>query len=305
MEGKTVQASRIWGLARRQHGVVSRRQLLALGLSGKAIEQRVARGRLHRVWQGVYAVGRPDVPVHGRLMGAVLACGPNAVLSHRSAGWLLGLGTEVRRKLEVSVPAQQAPRKSGLRVHRRATLREDDVTQSHGIPVTTPVSTLVDLAVCLSPSRLERAVNEADRLDLTNPEALRAALDRMPRRPGVGILRALLDIKTFTLTDSQLERLFLPIARQAGLPAPETGSEVNGYRVDFYWPHLGLVVETDGLRYHRTPGQQAKDRIRDQVHTAAGLTPVRFTRAQVKYERAHVRATLEAVARHLLRRRPE
>jgi very-short-patch-repair endonuclease len=127
----------------------------------------------------------------------------------------------------------------------------------------------------------------------------------MPRRPGVGVLRALLDINTFTLTDSELERRFLPIVRQAGLPAPETGRHVNGYRVDFYWPHLGLVVETDGLRYHRTPAQQAKDRIRDQAHAAAGLTPVRFMRAQVKYDRAHVRATLEAVARRLAGKPPE
>jgi very-short-patch-repair endonuclease len=217
----------------------------------------------------------------------------------------LGLGTELGRELDVSVPAGQAPRKSGIRVHRRATLEEDGVTRCHGIPVTSPVSTLVDLAVCLSPSRLERAVNEADRLDLTDPEALRAALDGIPPRPGVGILRTLLDIKTFTLTDSELERLFLPIVRQVGLATPETGSVVNGYEVDFYWPELGLVVETDGLRYHRTPAQQAKDRIQDQVHTAAGLTPVRFTRAQVKYERAHVRAMLEAVARRLTRKEPE
>jgi very-short-patch-repair endonuclease len=110
-----------------------------------------------------------------------------------------------------------------------------------------------------------------------------------------------LDVRTFTLTDTELEQRFLPIVRAIGLPLPETQIWLNGYRVDFYWPDLRLVVETDGLRYHRTPAQQARDRLRDQTHTAAGLIPLRFTRAQVRYEPAHVRATLAAVAARLRR----
>jgi very-short-patch-repair endonuclease len=101
-------------------------------------------------------------------------------------------------------------------------------------------------------------------------------------------LRKLLDATTFTLTDSELERLFVPIALGAGLPKPETQARVNGFTVDFYWPDRKLVVETDGLRYHRTPAQQRKDRVRDQIHTAAGLTAVRFTHGQIRFERAHV-----------------
>ena len=103
--------------------------------------------------------------------------------------------------------------------------------------------------------------------------------------PGAAHLRSTLDHRTFTLTDSQLERRFLPLARKADLPLPETQQWVNGFKVDFYWPDLGLVVETDGLTYHRTPAQQAADRLRDQTHTAAGLTPLRFTRAQVSSSR--------------------
>jgi very-short-patch-repair endonuclease len=117
----------------------------------------------------------------------------------------------------------------------------------------------------------------------------------MPPRPGLAKLRQTLDRRTFTLTDSELERLFLPLARRAGLPPPQTQARVNGFRVDFYWPELGLVVETDGLRYHRTPTQQAKDRVRDQKHIAAGLIPLRFTHAQIRVEKAHVHATLGAV----------
>ena len=112
-------------------------------------------------------------------------------------------------------------------------------------------------------------------------------------------LRETLDRRTLVLTDSELERRFLPIARRAGLPPPQTQSMVNGFRVDFSWPELGLVVETDGLRYHRTPAQQAADRVRDQAHTAAGLTPLRFTHAQVAYAPGHVELTLRATAARL------
>jgi very-short-patch-repair endonuclease len=132
-----------------------------------------------------------------------------------------------------------------------------------------------------------------------HPETLRKALDHMRGRQGVAILRETLDRRTFVLTDSELERRFLPIARRAGLPAPETQRMVNGFRVDFYWPELGLIVETDGLRYHRTPAQQAADRVRDQAHAAAGLTPLRFTHAQVRYERRHVEETLRTICQRL------
>jgi very-short-patch-repair endonuclease len=294
-----------WVLAGRQHGVVARHQLLELGLTSKAIEHRIARGRLHRVCRGVYAVGRSEVTVHGRWMAAVLSCGPAAVLSHESAAALWDVRRARRRHTEVSVRASSARRRTGIVVHRRPSLTAREVTRHHGIPVTTPVCTLVDIASRLDPGELEAAVNEADKLDLTDPEALRDAVDEMLPRPGIGALRRLLDRRTFTLTDSELERRFLPVARKAGLPAPQTGRQVNGYEVDFYWPELGLVVETDGLRYHRTPAQQARDRIRDQAHTAAGLTTLRFTRAQVKFEQGHVQDTLATVARRLGKRAPK
>jgi Protein of unknown function (DUF559) len=147
----------------------------------------------------------------------------------------------------------------------------------------------------------EAAINEADKLDLVDPEALRAKLDRMPRRPGVGALRRLLDRTTLLLTDSELERRSIPIAGRAGLPAPETGIWLHGSKVDFYWPDLGLAVETDGLRYHRSPTQQARDRRRDQALTPAGLTPLRFTHAQIAFDADDVEATLRAVVMSLLR----
>jgi very-short-patch-repair endonuclease len=295
----------VWELARRQHGVVARRQLLALGMHPQAIKHRVAKGKLFPLWPGVYAVGRPHVSQYGYWMAAVLTCGPVAVLSHRSSGLLWGLLTHPqspglersrRMSIDVSVPVSSRPRRRGIRVHRRANLEAHDVGLCHGIPVTQPICTLVDLAARLPANQLEAAVNEADKLGLTDPEVLRAALEEMPHRRGARTLRKLLDRRTFTLTESELERRFLPIARRAGLSRPRTGARVNGFNVDFYWPELGLVVETDGLRYHRTPAQQARDRVRDQAHTRAGLTPLRFTHAQVTHEADYVVTTLVAVA---------
>jgi very-short-patch-repair endonuclease len=288
-----------WGLADRQHGVVTRDQLLGLGFSPRSIQHRIARGRLHSVWRGVYAVGRPQLTPHGLLLAAVLSCGPEAALSHEDAAALWEIRPCSGGDIHVSIPSGTARRRPGIVLHRRRSLTPADVTQCHGIPVTTPICTLVDIASRLERDQLEAAINEADKRDLTDPEGLRSVLDGMNRRPGIGVLRETLDGHTFTLTDSELERRLLPLARRAGLPSPKTGHWVNGFKVDFYWPELGLVVETDGLRYHRTPAQQARDRLRDQAHTAAGLTPLRFTRAQIRFEPEHVRATLMAVTRRL------
>jgi very-short-patch-repair endonuclease len=196
-------------------------------------------------------------------------------------------------KIEVSVQGRATRRPHGITVHRPRTLAAADITRHRGIPVTSPVRTLIDLAGRLTAEHLEAAINEADKRGLIDAEALRQALDG---RRGAAQLRRILDHRTFTLTDSALERRFLPLACGAGLPKPQTSARVNGFKVDFYWPQLALVVETDGLRYHRTPAQQATDRVRDQAHTAAGLTALRFTHAQVAYEPEYVRATLAAVA---------
>lgn len=249
--------------------------------------------------RGVYAVGRPELSPHGRWMAAVLAFGPGAVLSHQSAAELWGVRPRHPSSIEVSVPVASEHRCPGVRVHRRTGLGSVDFTLHEGIPVTNVVLTLIDLACRLDPARLERAVNEADRLDLIDPSALRAALGAYAGRPGVARLRELLDRRTFRLTDSHLERLFLPLVAQVSLPLPLTRQRLNGFRVDFFWPDLRLVVETDGLRYHRTPAQQARDHARDQAHLAAGFTPLRFTHAQVRFEADHVCSTLRAVARRL------
>jgi very-short-patch-repair endonuclease len=304
MRGRSAR-NEIWALVARQHGVVARRQLLELGVTPKMIERRLASGRLRALWRGVYSVGRPRVTLRGWWMAAVLVCGEQAVLSHTSAAELWGIvetktsseGERDRPDLvHVSVPQNRVPRLPGIRGHRRRDLSESDRTEHDGVPVTQPARTLIDLASLLHPGPLEAAVNQADRLTLIDPEALRDAVSDHSGMAGVRSLRRILDRGTFTLTDSELERRFLRLVRRARLPEPKTQQRVNGFRVDFHWPKLGLIVETDGLRYHRTPQQQGRDRARDQALIAAGFTVLRFTHAQITYEPDHVAETLHAVA---------
>jgi Protein of unknown function (DUF559)/Transcriptional regulator, AbiEi antitoxin len=286
-----------WRRARAQHWVLTRRDLLALGFSPKAIRRRVESGRLHPIGPGIYAVGRPELTREGWWMAAVLACGRGAALSHRSAGALWGIARERPGRIEVSCTSRRECERPGVRV-RSGTLRPAEIVRHHRIPLTIPVRTMVDLATEAGPRLLERYVNEADKLDLADPEALRRELEGYRGVRGVRPLRNLLDRDTFVLTAEELERLFLPIAREVGLSLPQTGEMVNGFEVDFYWPERKLVVETDGLRYHRTPAAQARDALRDQAHTAAGFTRLRFTHHQVKHEPEHVRRILaETVAR--------
>ncbi len=292
-------AREAWTLAENQHGVVSSDQLRKVGYTPQAIYHRIRTGRLHPLHRGVYVVGRPHVTDHGRWMAAVVACGAGAVLSHSSAAALWRIGTEERDLVELSLPSLSRRCRPGLQIRQRPSLEDRDMTAEYGIPVTTPVQTLIDMALRLDRPGIERMVNEADKYNVAHPPGLRRALDARAGEPGAATLRFVLDRRTFRLTKEELERRFLPLARKAGLPVPLTGQWVNEFEVDFYWPDLRLVVETDGLRYHRTPAEQARDRLRDQTHTAAGLIPLRFTHEQVRYEPEHVLAVLAQTASRL------
>lgn len=297
-------------LAERQHDVITYGQLRALGFGRGAIEHRIEIGRLHSVRRGVYAVGRRTLSREGHWMAAVLVCGDGrpgwgagsdegACLSHGSAAALLGIGLETRGLIEVSVRSKRDRQHSGIRVHRRSGMGDEDVGLCKRIPVTSPAQTIIDLSARHDRMTVERMVDEADRLDLITPPKLRAELAHHSGEPGVARLRTWLDRRIFRLTRSRLERLFLPLAKDVGLPVPETKVWVNGFEVDFLWADLRLVVETDSLRHHRTPAEQARDHLRDQTHAAAGFTPLRFTHEQVRYEPEHVRAVLGDVARRL------
>lgn len=299
-----------WALSSRQHGIVTRRQLLGLGFSRRAIEHRLGNGRLHPMGspgQGVYVVGRPEATPKGRWMAAVLVCGPGAALSHRSAASLWGFGKEpAGGPVDVSVRGRFESRRADLRVRSRPKLPAEDVLVKDGIPVTSPARTLLDEAAELLPPRLrrqspdgerrervlERLISEANKLELVDPEVLRARLEGRRGEPGVRPLRELLDRHGFLLSDSDLEIFFRRIVRGAKLPMPQSKQWVNGHEVDFYWPELGLVVEADSLRYHRVAATQARDLERDQAHTATGLTTLRFSHYQVGRKPQVVRRVL-------------
>ena len=232
-------------------------------------------------------------------MAAILACGPGAALSHRSAAALWRFGKEHADYIDVSVRRASEARLPGIRCHRRPSLSAEDVAARLNIPLTQPVRTLIDLATVAGPNTVERAINEADKHDVIDPDALRKALDHHAGEPGVRPLRKILDKHTFRVSDDELELLFRPIASAAGLPVPLSKQMVNRFEVDFFWPDLGLVVETDGWRYHRTPAAQTRDARRFQAHTASGLTPLRFSHYQVKYEPTYVRRILEMTAKNL------
>jgi hypothetical protein len=289
-------SKRAWELAGRQHGVITRRQLLALGFDTRSIEHRLARGRLHPVTRGIYAVGWPQLTPERRWMAATLASGDGAVLSHRSAAALWEIGTENAGRIDISVMRRCRLLRPALHIRSRPALSPHSTVSRRGIPVTGASQTLVDLATELPSLQMERAVNEADKRGLVDPETLRSELGSRAGQPGVRPLRDLLDKRTFRLSDSDLEVLFRPISTAAGLPLPLTKQRVNGFEVDFFWPELGLVVETDGLRYHRTPSTQARDARRDRAHVLAGMSPLRFTHYEIKYEPSQVRATLARAA---------
>jgi very-short-patch-repair endonuclease len=284
-----------WRLARAQHGVLTRSDLLGLGFGRRSIEHRVRSGRLHLLARGVYAVGRPELTPKGRWMAAVLVCGDDAALSHRSAAALWGFGYEDGKRIDVSIRRRSRLERPGIRVHARPKLPERSVVRRFGVPVTSPIQTLIDLGTELEDLRLERAVNEADVLDLVDPEALRRALDDHVGMPGVKRLRVMLDRHTFRLSDSDLEVLFRPIALAADLPVPLTKHRLLGYEVDFLFPDHDLIVETDGLRYHRTAAKQAWAVKRDQKHVAAGYRVIRFTHWQI----AHAATEVTEVLRQL------
>lgn len=272
-------------LAARQHGVVARAQLTEIGLGRGAIRRRLEAGRLLPVHRGVYAVGHRRISPRGRLMAAVLAAGPGALASHRSAAWML----ELRRggpTPEVTVPTRTRGPRRNLLVHLARDLRTADRTERDGIPTTTVARTLLDLADVLRPRELERAFEDAERLRILDLGEVRALIARSPGRHGLARINALLSehAEASFDTSSELERRFLDLCRCGGLPAPATNVLVAGYVVDVLWPESRLVVELDGHAYHRTRAAFERDRVRDAALQLAGYRVLRITYRRLELE---------------------
>ena len=290
-EGAKHRDKLVGALADGQYGVVCREQLLAAGLSNGAIGRAADAGRLRPVFRGVYAVGHVALRREGWWKAALLACGPDAALSHRTAATIWGLLAGPALPVDVITLAAKGRKHSRITTHRTP-LHPLDALVIDDLRVTTPSRTLADLAAVLTGHALREAVERAQDLRRFDPADLRATLARAGRRP-----RRLLDLLTLLSPDhdnarSHLERLFLALTRAAKLPRPEINEPIGGRRRDFAWPDHRLVVETDGYLYHVSREAKRRDNRRDRELTARGWRPVRFTYEEVAFEPAEVAAEL-------------
>jgi very-short-patch-repair endonuclease len=261
-------------LAARQHGIVASRQMRALGIERGAVETRLARGSLHRVHQGVYAVGHGDLDMEAEYMAAVIAGGAGALLSHASAASLWGLMKPIEGPIHVTIPRRSGRRRRArIRWHHTTTLEPADLTRRFEIPVTSVSRTLLDLDGTVEPRLYRRAVREAQHRRIKLDPRIRA--DR---------------------TRSDLESDFLAFCRRHRLPLPEVNLRVGRPTVDFVWPAIRLAVETDSYEYHHGEVAFEGDHARDLYLRRRGLTVLRYTGRQLEEEEALV---LEELRRYI------
>lgn len=280
--------------------MVGRGQLRALGLSAAAIDRRVRAGRLHMRFRGVYSVGHRVVGPTGLRWSAVLACGPTAVVSHHSAAAAWSLRRSASRVVDITVGLGGRKAPPGVRLRRTRSLPRDEVAELGGLPITTPARTLLDLAASgLSSTRLELAVDRAERQRLLDFAELRTLLSRYPGRTGTPSLKAVLASYSDPLdTRSELEDLVLELCDAHGVPRPLVNAVIEGEVRDFCWPSRRLVVEADSFGWHSSPSALNADRERDVALTLAGWRSLRFTYAQVTRRRSWVgEAILDALLR--------
>jgi very-short-patch-repair endonuclease len=297
----------IVALAERQHALLTLPQLQLHGLGKAAVAKRAKDGRLYRVHRGVYAVGRPDLTQRGHWMAAVLACGPKALLSHRSAAALHGIRRDNRAKTDVTLPSRSARSRPTIDVHTSLTLEAADITVVDAIPCTTVARTLVDLGDVVPWRTVERAVDRTEVLRVFDGKAVHEAIKRAGPRRGAGVLRAVLEsYHEPTLTEEGIEEAMLALCRSASLPSPAVQAWITlgdgiAYKADFLWRDHKLIAETDGRDVHTTRKAFEHDRLRDQRLTLAGYTVVRFTWRQVKRDPRGVAETLRGVLARLAR----
>jgi very-short-patch-repair endonuclease len=287
-------------LAGRQHGVVAWWQLRPLGLTMRQVERRLRRGQLQRLHEGVYAVGHRASGIEARWMAAVLAFGPGAVLSHRSAGQLWRI--EPIRAIEPEVIRAGFVRgRRGLVAHR-ISLPPDEMTEVEGIPVTTAARTVFDLAAISTPREVERAFHELEVRRLWGSVSVRGLVQRYPGHRGVATLRALLASKEPTgITRNEFEEAFVALLDAHGLPRPRFNATlpVRGrfFEADALWDDHRLIAELDGGGVHQTDRAFHSDRKRDRILLAEGWRTTRVTWRQLRDEPAAVAADLRQTLR--------
>jgi predicted transcriptional regulator of viral defense system/very-short-patch-repair endonuclease len=288
----------IAALAERHHGVVALRQLLEIGLTRKAIESRLKRGRLHAIHRGVYAVGHRILTPDGWRMAAVLAAGPDAVLSHYSAADLWGLRGSARRQHDVTVPRRGVRSRPAIRVHE-ALLPADEVTDVRGIPVTSVPRTTLDLAAKRPMREVARLIHEAEVQRLWDPLSLWDLLERYPGRSGSRTARAALSERGWAVPKEVFTTAFAEFLDRRDLPRPEFNVWLNVgghmYEIDCLWRAKRVIVELDGRAAHDTARAFESDRAKDRRLTVAGWRPTRVTWRQLHREAAELARDLVAL----------
>jgi hypothetical protein len=279
-------------LAARQHGVVTRDQLLRAGISADQIAHRVRAGALLPVHRGVYRVGHRAPSVEARYLAAVLACGEGALLNGRAAAHLYGLLKGPAPRPEVITRNER--RVPGVRTRRSRHLDPADAATWRAIPVTTVARTLTDLAGGLPLDALARACHEAGVLHRTTPKQVQAVLAQRPNTPGARKLHHILRGDT-RVTLSKLEKRFLRLLRAEGLALPQTNRPAGGRRVDCRWPERNLTIELDSYQFHHSRHAWEQDRRREREARARGDEFRRYTYGDVFEYQAQMLTELRAL----------
>ena len=273
-------------------------QLERAGFGRTQLTRRVAGGWLVRQHIGVYQLGAYPGP-WGRETAALFACGPGAALSHWTAARIDALTERGRAEIHVSIQGRLAGRMAGIRPHRVLALPASDVVVKHGLRVTTPARTLLDLAAVAPRDVLERLTEEALVQRLLTTTGLHEVIGRGTGRPGVRKLREVVDVLDEPLfTRSEAEKRLRSLVRSAGLPRPRTNVRRAGWEVDAVWDAQRLVVEVDGHKFHSTRAKFERDRRKDADLVLAGYRVLRFTWRRLTKEPVEVVAIIAAALAH-------
>jgi very-short-patch-repair endonuclease len=273
--------------AAQQHGVISRREALAMGMSPHQVDRRVRAGRWERLRPGIYRITGVPRTDRGDLLGAVLAVGGTA--SHRSAAWLAGLIDDPPDVHEITADRGASARRHRLRVHRTDDLASSDRCSVDGIAATNATRTCVDLGAVLTVPELEHAIHRALHLRLTHVDRLISRFLQLarPGRTGCRTTRAVLVRLDPALApaESDLETLLLKVLHEHGLPEPARQHRVTvdgrTFRIDLAYPALRLAIESDGFAFHGDRSAFESDRERQNLLVLAGWTVLRFTWRQI------------------------
>jgi predicted transcriptional regulator of viral defense system len=285
-----------------QNGVITLEQLEARGLSVQAVHERLVVGRLHRIHQTVYSLTPRVMTERGKFMAAVLACGPDAVLSHRSAAYLWGLVDSWEEPIDVTAPNRRGRSPEGVAAHRDGSLQPIDKTTRYGIPCSGVARTVLDFAAVAPEWEVRKVIAQAEILGILDKAKLRALLKRSRRRRGVARLRLILDTihPQTKRTRSELERLFLDMCAKRSVPEPEVNiwlptPDGKRYQADFLWRGAKLIVEADSRRFHDTDSAFVADRKRRQQLELAGWRVSQCTWEEVEREPRRLALTVAAL----------